>query len=64
MKMKEFGPRGARPWRPLRSANDADFSTGLDSDSEPLIQMSLGWRSIPKMGTVTIWETLHTGIRI
>ena len=21
MKMKEFGPRGARPWRPLRSAN-------------------------------------------
>ena len=39
-----------------------DFSTSLDSDSDPLIQMyGIGWRSVPgmvpKMGTVTIWET-------
>ena len=24
MKMKEFGPRGARPWHPLRSTNVQD----------------------------------------
>ena len=55
-----------------------DFSTHSDSDSNPLIKMygigmeicpwdgdlSLGWRSVPKMGTVSIWETIHTGIRI
>ena len=40
-----------------------DFSIGSDSDSDPLIEMygigtylSLGRRSVPKMGTVTIWE--------
>ena len=32
-----------------------DFSIGSDSNSDPLIEMYV-WRSVPKMGTVPIWE--------
>ena len=31
MKMKEFGPRGARPWRPLISANEGGLPLGEDT---------------------------------
>ena len=49
-----------------------DFSTGSDSDSDPLIEMyGIGteicpWDGdgVPKMGTVTIRETISTEIRI
>ena len=30
MKMKEFGPLGARPWRPLRSANGSGPAFGRE----------------------------------
>ena len=45
------------------SCSKQDFSTGSDLDGNPLIEMyaidgnlSLGWRCVPQMGTVTIWE--------
>ena len=53
------------------SSTMPDFSTGSDSDSDPLIEMyGIGteicpWDgSVPKMGTVTIQETICTGNRI
>ena len=48
------------------------FPIGSDSDFDPLIEiwqnwdghLSLGQRSVPEMGTVTIWETIRVGIQI
>ena len=46
MKMKEFGPGGARPWRPLRSANGEwriqDFSEGATSGGSNVAPSSPG----------------------
>ena len=61
------------PYSDLDTCTMQKFHIGLDPDSDPLIEMygigmdrylSLGQISVPKMGTVTIWETLCTGIWI
>ena len=40
MKMKEFGPQGRRPWRPLRSATDQFTGSGgpkISQGRQPII---------------------------
>ena len=61
------------PYSDSDSCTMQKFHIGSDPDSDPLIEMygigtdicpRDGYISFPKMGTVTIWETLCTGIRI
>ena len=46
MKMKEIGPRGAHPWRPLRSATAfaLAFAAGLHVNSSTETNVTHSWK--------------------